>query len=79
MAPVAVDFVRIATIAARDVLTRRDVSVQSDAQKVTVGVIAAYVVLIALLWNIPYVRMVLWPFKASLYSRGFYRYSSRAK
>jgi hypothetical protein len=26
-------------------------------------VIAAYVVVIALLWNLPYVRWVLWPFK----------------
>ncbi|CAK7205817.1 hypothetical protein SEUCBS139899_008596 [Sporothrix eucalyptigena] len=32
-------------------------------QKVTLGVIAAYVVIIALLWNIPYVRYILWPFK----------------
>jgi hypothetical protein len=70
MAPVAADVVRIATMAARDLLVRRDVSVQSDAQKVTIGVIVAYVVIIALLWNIPYVRMVLWPFKASLVSLG---------
>lgn len=35
----------------------------NDTQKVTLGVIAAYVVVIALLWNIPYVRMILWPFK----------------
>lgn len=32
----------------------------------TLGVIAAYVVIIAILWNIPYVRYVLWPFKVSL-------------
>lgn len=35
----------------------------SSAQKVTLGVIAGYIVGIALLWNIPYVRYVLWPFK----------------
>ena len=46
-------------------LERRDLTV-TDTQKVTLGVIAAYVVGIALLWNIPYVRNVLWPFKVSL-------------
>ena len=35
----------------------------NDTQKVTLGVIAAYVVAIALLWNLPYVRWSLWPFK----------------
>ncbi|KAK4043447.1 peptidase M50B-like-domain-containing protein [Parachaetomium inaequale] len=43
-------------------LSRRDLTV-NDAQKVTLGIIAAYVVAIALLWNLPYVRWVLWPFK----------------
>ncbi|KAK4103996.1 hypothetical protein N658DRAFT_493479 [Parathielavia hyrcaniae] len=43
-------------------LSRRDLTV-NDAQKVTLGIIAAYVVVIALLWNLPYVRWVLWPFK----------------
>jgi hypothetical protein len=41
-------------------LRRASLSVTSDAQKITLGVIAAYVVAIAILWNIPY---VLWPFK----------------
>ena len=45
-------------------LSRRDLTV-NDAQKVTLGIIAAYVVAIALLWNLPYVRWVLWPFKVS--------------
>lgn len=49
--------------AAHGVLLRRSLSVTSDAQKITLGVIAAYVVGIAILWNIPYVRYVLWPFK----------------
>lgn len=44
------------------VLARRDLSVNST-QKVTLGIIAIYVVVIGLLWNIPYVRNVLWPFK----------------
>ncbi|KAK3684996.1 peptidase M50B-like-domain-containing protein [Podospora appendiculata] len=43
-------------------LVRRDLTV-NDTQKVTLGVIAAYIVGIALLWNLPYVRWVLWPFK----------------
>jgi len=43
-------------------LVRRDLTV-TDTQKVTLGIIGAYVVVIALLWNIPYVRNVLWPFK----------------
>lgn len=43
-------------------LTRRGLVV-NDAQKVTLGIIAAYVVVIALLWNIPYIRWSLWPFK----------------
>jgi len=46
-------------------LSKRDLSV-NGAQKVTLGVIVAYVVVIALLWNIPYVRNVLWPFKVRL-------------
>ncbi|KEZ40453.1 Uncharacterized protein SAPIO_CDS8333 [Scedosporium apiospermum] len=48
-------------------LTTRALSTRAltvnDTQKVTLGVIGAYVVAIALLWNIPYVRGILWPFK----------------
>ena len=43
-------------------LQRRGLSVNST-QEVTLGVIVAYVVVIALLWNLPYVRWSLWPFK----------------
>ncbi|KAM7197988.1 Peptidase M50B-like domain containing protein [Rhypophila sp. PSN 637] len=43
-------------------LSRRDLTV-NDTQKVTLGVIAAYIVGIAILWNVPYIRWVLWPFK----------------
>jgi hypothetical protein len=43
-------------------LHKRDLTVRG-AQGVTLGVIAAYVVGIAILWNIPYLRYVLWPFK----------------
>jgi hypothetical protein len=45
-------------------LQRRSLTVDST-QKLTLGVIAIYVVGIALLWNIPYVRWSLWPFKVS--------------
>lgn len=53
----------IARASTAAVLSRRDLSSVNDAQKVTLGIIAAYVVAIALLWNLPYVRWVLWPFK----------------
>ncbi|KAK0108044.1 hypothetical protein ONS95_002869 [Cadophora gregata] len=43
-------------------LQRRALTVNST-QRVTLGVIAAYTVIIALLWNIPYIRWSLWPFK----------------
>lgn len=43
--------------------SRRNELAVNDAQKVTLGIIAAYVVAIALLWNLPYVRWALWPFK----------------
>lgn len=69
MAPISDKLVKSASFASRAVLTaapvalaRRDLSV-SSTQKVTLGIIALYVVVIALLWNIPYVRYVLWPFK----------------
>lgn len=45
---------------------RRGLSV-NHTQGVTLGVIGAYVVIIALLWNLPYVRWVLWPFKVNLF------------
>ncbi|KAE9962126.1 hypothetical protein BLS_000787 [Venturia inaequalis] len=48
--------------ASRRMLATRSLKV-NKAQSVTLGIIAIYVVVIALLWNIPYVRMVLWPFK----------------
>ena len=47
-----------------DTIVARDLKVQG-AQGVTLGVIAAYVVGIAILWNVPYLRYVLWPFKVS--------------
>lgn len=46
-------------------LSKRDSSSLTvrGEQGVTLGVIAAYVVGIAILWNVPYLRYVLWPFK----------------
>ncbi|KIE02456.1 hypothetical protein MAJ_01490, partial [Metarhizium majus ARSEF 297] len=44
-------------------LTTRDLQNPTHTQKVTLGVIAAYVVAIAILWNVPYLKMILWPFK----------------
>ncbi|KAI6247854.1 hypothetical protein HI914_04291 [Erysiphe necator] len=35
----------------------------NDTQKITLVTISLYTVAIALLWNIPYIRWVLWPFK----------------
>ncbi|BGP18598.1 hypothetical protein JCM10213_004231 [Rhodosporidiobolus nylandii] len=43
-------------------LTRRDLA-PNDTQKVTLGVIGAYAVIIKILWNVPVVHWVLWPFK----------------
>ena len=43
-------------------LHRRNLDM-SSTQKVTLGIIAVYVVVIAILWNIPYVSKILWPFK----------------
>ncbi|KAK5996993.1 hypothetical protein PT974_02342 [Cladobotryum mycophilum] len=44
-------------------LTSRNLQHPTHTQQVTLGVIAAYVVAIAILWNVPYLRMILWPFK----------------
>ncbi|KAL6715991.1 hypothetical protein ACLMJK_006953 [Lecanora helva] len=43
-------------------LLTRSLSVNST-QKTTLGVLVAYIVIIAILWNLPYVRYILWPFK----------------
>jgi hypothetical protein len=53
---------RTSVAASSAALSRRDLTV-NDAQRVTLGVIAAYVVAIALLWNLPYIKWILWPFK----------------
>jgi hypothetical protein len=50
-------------------LSRRGLTV-NKAQGVTLGIIAVYVVVIALLWNLPYVRWSLWPFKVYFARQG---------
>ncbi|KAJ9156063.1 Peptidase M50B-like-domain-containing protein [Pleurostoma richardsiae] len=52
----------IARATAHGLLMRRSLSV-NETQKITLGIIAVYIVVIAILWNVPYVRYVLWPFK----------------
>jgi hypothetical protein len=47
-------------------LSTRDLAHPNHTQAVTLGVIAAYAVGIAILWNVPYLRMILWPFKVRL-------------
>jgi len=44
-------------------LQSRNLEHPNHTQQVTLGVIAAYVGIIAILWNVPYLRMILWPFK----------------
>lgn len=58
-------FARNAAITAAPHIARRGLTVNST-QGTTLGAIAAYVVVIALLWNLPYVRWSLWPFKVPL-------------
>ncbi|RYO80110.1 hypothetical protein DL766_001552 [Monosporascus sp. MC13-8B] len=53
----------VAKLASREILSRRGLAVTSDSQRTTLGIIGAYVVVIALLWNLPYVQWSLWPFK----------------
>ena len=46
-------------------LAQRSLTV-NHTQAITLGVMAVYVVVIALLWNLPYVRYSLWPFKVDI-------------
>lgn len=48
-------------------LSRRALGV-NHTQGVTLGVLGAYIVIIAILWNVPYIRWVLWPFKVRIRS-----------
>lgn len=59
-------------------LMRRGLSVD-HTQAVTLGVIVAYAVIIALLWNLPYVRWSLWPFKVSIPTLGRRPANSRCR
>jgi hypothetical protein len=44
-------------------LISRNLQHPTHTQAVTLGVIGGYVMAIAILWNVPYLRMILWPFK----------------
>jgi membrane protein YdbS with pleckstrin-like domain len=55
----------IAKLSAQNIVLRRGLSV-NHTQGITLGIIVLYVVVIALLWNIPYLRYSLWPFKVHL-------------
>lgn len=55
-------------------LAKRGLSV-NHTQSITLGIMAVYVVVIALLWNLPYVRWVLWPFKVSPFTSLFSPFS----
>lgn len=48
-------------------LIARNLQHPTHTQAVTLGVIGGYVVAIAILWNVPYLRMILWPFKVFPY------------
>ncbi|KAF4584200.1 peptidase m50B-like domain-containing protein [Ophiocordyceps camponoti-floridani] len=41
----------------------RDLRDPTPAQRMTLSVIAVYILAIAILWNVPYLRISLWPFK----------------
>jgi len=63
MAPALLSIDRMnVSLSARELL-RRDLENPNHTQQVTLGVIVAYVVAIAILWNVPYLRIILWPFK----------------
>jgi hypothetical protein len=55
----------IARLSAHNLVLRRKLGV-NHTQGITLGIIVVYVIVIALLWNIPYVRYSLWPFKVHL-------------
>jgi hypothetical protein len=62
---VFVEYAKRAVVAAGPEMARlsaRSLSV-NHTQGITLGIIVLYVAVIALLWNIPYVKYSLWPFK----------------
>ena len=69
MAPIGIHHVGAHLLAhSVHALISRDALTVRGAEAVTLGVIAAYVVGIAILWNVPYLRYVLWPFKVMLHT-----------
>ncbi|KAH8792156.1 peptidase M50B-like-domain-containing protein [Hyaloscypha sp. PMI_1271] len=60
-----VEYAKRAVVAAGPEMARlsaRGLSV-NHTQGITLGIIVLYIAVIALLWNIPYVKYLLWPFK----------------
>jgi hypothetical protein len=57
----------IAQLSAQNLVLRRGLGV-NHTQGITLGIIVLYVAVIAVLWNIPYVKYSLWPFKVPLLS-----------
>ena len=55
----------MARMSAQNLVLRRGLSV-NHTQGITLGIIVLYIAVIALLWNIPYVKYSLWPFKVLL-------------
>jgi len=47
----------------RATVEARSLSSVNHTQAVTIGIIAVYAVVIGILWNVPYLRAILWPFK----------------
>ncbi|KAL1993852.1 hypothetical protein VTN49DRAFT_2521 [Thermomyces lanuginosus] len=61
--PYAYFAISTASSTSSSTIAPRSLSDVNRTQAITLGVMAVYVVVIAALWNIPYVRYVLWPFK----------------
>ncbi|GAA5939569.1 M50 family metallopeptidase [Sporobolomyces koalae] len=59
-----------------DNLHKRSSLEPNSTQKVTLGVIGAYVVVIGILWNVPIIHWVLWPWKMLVV--GFHEFSHAA-
>ncbi|KAL2850700.1 peptidase M50B-like-domain-containing protein [Aspergillus pseudoustus] len=78
MAPYHEFISKRAVEAAQSHLYKRDLTV-NHTQAVTLGVMGAYVVVIALLWNLPYVRYSLWPFKVSHTLHNYTNLSTKTK
>ncbi|GAA5883786.1 hypothetical protein JCM16303_002370 [Sporobolomyces ruberrimus] len=62
--------------ASSESLMKRSTLEPNHTQSVTLGVIAAFVVVIVILWNVPIIHWVLWPWK--MLTVGFHEFSHAA-